>query len=515
MSVLEKEANLSIMQDIVEKINVDSAGRIEGIVTRREIFYKAKTVVITAGTFMRGLIHVGSVHYSAGRADEFSSEGLPLSLVQNGLVLKRLKTGTPARINRNSVDFSKLEPQNGDPVPWFFSYRTSQSPRKQIPCWLTHTNEKTHKIICDNLDRSPLYGINKVIEGVGARYCPSLEDKIVRFPGKTGHHVFLEPEGFDTDEMYVNGTSNSLPEDVQTEFLRSIPGLENVKIMRMAYAIEYDYIDPSQMDYNFECRKIQGLFFGGQINGTSGYEEAAAQGFMAGVNAALRVKGRESFVLKRSEAYIGVMCDDLVSKGIDEPYRMFTSRAEHRMLLRYDNADKRLMHYGKALGLIDDGTWENMKRKYDLVDKLMVSLGKKRASAETLSRLKTEGKISSEKNYTLMHLVTMPGIGFDDVRADMDELENPDRDTSLSIEVEVKYEGYIRRHLEELERLKKVDETLIPEDLDIDSIPHLPGEVREKLKKIRPRTLGQARSLSAVTDSELTILYVAITKPAR
>lgn len=511
-TALEKQANLQIMQDLIDSVETDGHGKITGLISRRGVFYRAHTVVITAGTYMNGLIHVGLNNYKAGRADEFASEGLPQSLLEKGLVLKRLKTGTPARVNRSSVDFSRLERQDGDVPPPFFSYRTKNHEIRQLPCWLTHTTEKTRDVVLKNLDRSPLYGKNKVITGTGARYCPSFEDKVVRFQDKVGHHVFLEPEGLDTDEMYVNGTSNSLPEDVQWEMLRTIPGLENVNIMRVAYAIEYDYVDPTQLDYNFECRKVPGLFLAGQVNGTSGYEEAAVQGFMAGVNAALKVRKEEPFILKRSEAYIGVLCDDLVSKGIDEPYRIFTSRAEYRLLLRYDNADMRLMAYGRKLGLVGDEVWEQMKEKYDVVEKLRSRLDSLRASPALLADLQNKKKLLSEKSFTLKQLLVMPDIDLHDLESDFPEGASLDPDTRMSVEVGVKYEGYIKRQAEDLERLKKVDDIVIPPDLDVMALEHLPLEVKEKLLAVKPKTLGQARSLSAVSDSDLTMLYLEIRK---
>lgn len=509
---LEKEPNLLVMQDMIDSIETDVHQRVTGLISRRGIFYSAKTVIITAGTFMRGLVHVGLRNYAAGRADEFPSEKLPLSLAEKGLALLRLKTGTPARINRNSIDFSCMERQDGDFPPPLFSYRSQQKERPQLPCWLTHTTEKTRDIVLRNLSRSPLYGENKVITGTGARYCPSFEDKVVRFKEKTSHHVFLEPEGWDTDEIYVNGTSNSLPEDVQWEMIRSIPGLEKASIMRVAYGIEYDAVIPTQLDYNYECRKISGLFMAGQVNGTSGYEEAAAQGFMAGVNAVLKVRNQPKFVLRRSEAYIGVLTDDLVTKGIDEPYRIFTSRAEHRLLLRYDNADKRLMAYGRKLGLVDDAVWERMCEKYDKVSRIILSLENTKASKALLENLGQKQKLDKHKNYSLRHLLTMPDVSLVDILPELPESDCLDSDTRLSVEVDVKYEGYIRRHLEELAKLEKTDSVPIPDDFDYFVVPHLPSEVREKLSSLRPGTLGQARSISAVSDSDLTVLYLFLRK---
>jgi len=506
-SVLENQKGLDIVRDMVEDIFIEN-GRAAGVITGHGVLYRGAAVVLTTGTFLRGLLHIGPRSWSGGRTDEFSSEKLPLSLLGKGIELGRLKTGTPARVSRTSIDFSKCRRQDGDPDPVPFSYRTERLPLPQIPCWLTHTTPETHRIIRDNLDRSPLYGPEKTIKGTGARYCPSLEDKVVKFSSKEQHHIFLEPEGLSTEEIYINGASNSLPEDVQAELIRSIPGLESAKIMRMAYAIEYDYIPPHQLDFNFECRKLRRLFLAGQINGTSGYEEAASQGLMAGINASLSVREEPPFVLNRSEAYIGVMIDDLATKGVDEPYRMFTSRAEYRLLLRFDNADLRLSRYGRKFGLVSAENFEKMKEKYGIIEKFSVFLGTRQASRELVARLNEAGKIDSLKPFNLKQLLKNPLVEFGDIAAEAPGAEALPRDSRTALEVSLKYEGYIRKQEDEINRIRKYENLAIPEDTDFDGVSHLSFEAKEKLKKIRPKTLGQASRIAAIRDSDMSLLYL-------
>lgn len=508
--VLEDQDGLDLVQDTVTSLTVKD-GKLRGIHTQKQSEYFCKALIITSGTFMRGLIHIGSVRLKGGRVDEPSSEDLPKELRKLGIKLGRLKTGTPARIHRHSIDFSKMEEQSGDQNPVFFSYQTKKISNPQISCYLTHTTEKTHKIIRRNLHLSPLYGPHKVIKGTGTRYCPSLEDKIVKFPDRDRHHVFLEPEGLNTLETYVNGTSNSLPEDIQIRLLHSIPGLEEARIMRPAYAIEYDFIFPHQISHSLECRKIKGLYLAGQINGTSGYEEAAAQGLMAGINASLKIKKKKPVVLDRSEAYISVLIDDLVTKKITEPYRMFTSRAEHRLLLRFDNADQRLMPYGHDLGLISNEQFERMKKKYDVIDKLTVRMKKTHLSPEKARDLLEKGQISQkDKKIDLNRLLKNPRISLNNLSEHLPVLGGLDRDTALSLEIRVKYEGYINRQMEEALKLKKWSTMRIPDDLDYDSIQHLTKEAREKLSSLRPRTLAEAMSLPALRTGDLTLIYLKL-----
>lgn len=509
--ILEQQKNLDIMQDIVEELVVKNQ-IIQGVITRRKVFYKSKTVILTAGTFLKGLIHVGLVHYSAGRADEFSAEKLSKSLQTHGIQLGRLKTGTPARILKSSIDFSKMKIQEGDKNPTPFSYRTDKITNQQVPCYLTHTTVSTKHIVLANLNRSPLYGDNKIIKGTGVRYCPSLEDKIVKFSEKEQHHVFIEPEGYNTEEMYVNGTSNSLPEDVQYDLLQSIPGLENVKISRMAYAIEYDYAYPSQLSYNFESKKIQNFFLAGQVNGTSGYEEAAAQGIMAGINAALKIKKQKPFILSRSEAYMGILIDDLVTKKIDEPYRMFTSRAEHRLLLRFDNGDLRLMPYGHKFGLISDNLYETMKEKYKIIDRLIVNLNQKFLSPKELTKYFPKKNMTYNKKFSIEHLLKNPEFTLKELEPFIPEIQTYSHDIKTSLEINIKYQGYIKRQMLEIKKIKKYEHLTIPENFDYNSIEQISFEAREKLNQIRPQTLSQASRISALRDSDLTLLYLHITQ---
>ena len=504
--LLEEAAGLDLKQALVEDICVEN-GRTTGVTTQTGTKFLGRTVIITTGTFLRGLVHIGLSHHEAGRAGEFPARRLSGALEHIGFELGRLKTGTPPRINRNTVDLSAFAEQPGDTPPPPFSFSTDKIEREQVPCYLGYTNEKTHEVIRSNLDRSPLY--SGKIEGVGPRYCPSLEDKVVKFPDKTRHQIFLEPEGAETDELYCNGISTSLPEDVQLEFLRTIRGLEQAEIMRHGYAIEYDFAPPSQIKPTLETRKVQGLYFAGQINGTSGYEEAAAQGLMAGINAALKLREEPPLVLERSQAYIGVLIDDLVTKEIREPYRMFTARAEYRLLLRQDNADLRLMPLGHRLGLVDDSIFRRLEKKRERIEEELSMVKNHRvAPSESInSVLQQRGTRPLKDGATLEQLLRRPELDLCDVYA-MAGLAAPADSVAEQVQIEVKYEGYIKRQLAQIERLKKLEDSLIPGDLDYSRLNSLSTESREKLALLRPVSLGQAARISGVTPSDISILMV-------
>jgi tRNA uridine 5-carboxymethylaminomethyl modification enzyme len=467
-------------------------------------------VILTTGTFLRGLIHVGLTRYAGGRAGDLPAEGLSDSLREHGFEIGRLKTGTPARLDGRTIDFSRLEVQHGDDPPLPFSFSTEKIDRPQLPCHIAYTNQRTHDIIRANLDRSPLYG--GVIEGVGPRYCPSIEDKVVRFPEKERHQTFLEPEGAETVEVYPSGLSTSLPIDVQFALYRSIEGLESVEIMRPAYAIEYDYVDPIQIHASLETKPVRNLYHAGQINGTSGYEEAAAQGLMAGINAALRVQGKEPLVLGRSDAYIGVLIDDLVTLGTREPYRMFTSRAEYRLLLREDNADLRLREKGYAVGLVSEDDYDRFHRK-----KLMI--------ADELERLKTTRLIPSEADPAFMEehglLDLQNALSYEQLLRrpeftyqDLEKIDASSRALPAAVreqsEIQIKYQGYIDRQLQQVERSSKLEASRIPENFDYAALHGLTAEVREKLIRFRPDTLGQASRIQGITPAAISILSVAL-----
>ena len=504
--LLEEAAHLDLKQALVEDICVEN-GRATGVTTQTDAKFQGRAVIITAGTFLRGLIHIGLSKHEAGRAGEFSARRLSGALERIGFGLGRLKTGTPARINKNTVDLSAFKEQPGDVPAPPFSFSTEKIEREQVPCYLGYTNERTHEVIRRNLDRSPLYSGR--IEGIGPRYCPSLEDKVVKFPEKTRHQIFLEPEGLETDELYCNGISTSLPEDVQLEFLRTIEGLGKAEIMRHGYAIEYDFAPPSQITPTMETRKVAGLYFAGQINGTSGYEEAAAQGLMAGVNAVLKLRGEPPLILGRSQAYIGVLVDDLVTKEIQEPYRMFTARAEYRLLLRQDNADLRLMPIGHRLGLVDDSTFKRLERKREGIEAELDRLGKHRIppSDEINDILRERGTGSLKDGATLVQLLRRPELDLADVYA-MAGLSMPDDGVAEQVQIEAKYEGYIKRQIAQVEKIKKLEDTIIPDSFDYSSLNSLSTEGREKLSRIRPRSLGQATRISGVSASDISILMV-------
>ncbi len=481
---------LTLVAETVDALIAED-GRIRGVVGASGREYRAKAVVLTTGTFLKGLIHVGSEKSVGGRIGEPSAERLSDSLRRLGFVVERLKTGTPPRIDGRTVDFTKCAEQPGDAEPCFFSFATTRLALPQRVCWITHTNERVHEIIRRNIDRAPLY--TGQITAVGPRYCPSVETKVMRFPEKTSHLIFLEPEGLDTEELYLNGLATSIPADVQEEMLHGIAGLERVRVARYGYAIEYDYVPPTQLFATLETKLVRGLFHAGQINGTSGYEEAAGQGLVAGINAARSVRGDEPIVLRRHEAYIGVLIDDLVTKGTEEPYRMFTGRAEHRLLLRSDNADRRLTPIGRASGLVDDGSWSRFEEKRARIGEL----------AEWVGRIRRNGK-------SLDELLRTPGVTLASLIAETEELRAlaPEREIVEAVEIESKYRGYISRQMREVERLRESEDRRIPAEIDYETIPQLRREAREKLSRIRPSTLGQAARISGIGPAEISVLRI-------
>ena len=488
--ILEKQDNLSLHQDIVDKIII-SDGKILALVGKSGTWYSANAVIITTGTFLNGLIHIGNSKTKGGRAGEPSSGKLSNSLRNLGFEINRLKTGTPPRLNGNKINYKVLQEQDGDERPTAFSFSTKKIRRPQIRCYITYTNNLTHEIIRSNLDRSPLY--TGQIKAVGPRYCPSIEDKIVRFPDKNQHQIFLEPEGLNTSEVYCNGISTSIPYDVQEAMVRSIKGLEEAEITRYGYAIEYDFVPPTQIKPSLETKIVKNLFLAGQINGTSGYEEAAAQGIMAGINAALKVQGREPFILDRSEAYIGVLIDDLVTKGTREPYRMFTSRAEYRLILRHDNADRRLMRYGYQFGLIKEDQWRELLEKEKIISRTIEYLENKKSGADLLAKL-----------------LRRPDMNYNDLLKIDSNLKEQNIPPLIQeqIEIEIKYKGYIDRQQKQIEKYKKMEELLLPSWFNYDDISGLRTEARQKLDKIRPISLGQALRVSGVSPADISILMV-------
>ena len=505
--VVESHTCLDLKQGAVVCLVVEG-GRVAGVKTREGVVFRGKTVVLTTGTFMRGLIHVGLEHYPGGRAGEPPSEGISDQLRSLGFRVGRLKTGTPARLDRRTIDWDGLEPQYGDDPPVPFSVDTERIAGPQVPCHIAYTNAKTHETIRSSLDRSPLY--SGVIEGVGPRYCPSIEDKVVRFPEKGLHQIFLEPEGLESAEIYPNGLSTSLPPDVQLAFLRTIAGLERVEIMRPGYAIEYDYVDPIQLYPTLETKGLDGLFHAGQINGTSGYEEAAAQGLVAGLNAALQVQGKEPVVIGRDQGYTGVLIDDLVNLGAPEPYRMFTSRAEYRLLLREDNADQRLTPLGYRCGLVGEERWGRFEQKMERLAVGHRRLEEVRIAPSNRDALTRLGLEDLKNGASLIELLRRPAIGIHELLFLDEKLSAVGGDVLEQLEIATKYEGYIRRQQEQVERFQKTETMVIPEGFSYDGISGLSAEVREKLNRVRPRTLGQAGRIPGVTPAAVAILAVLL-----
>ena len=491
---LEKQDNLSLFMDTVVDILTDSSGhKACGVLTQRGIKFTSKAVVLTTGTFMEGRIFIGEYDHSAGRLGEEAAIGLGTALRQKGFSVGRLKTGTPARVKFSSLNLDKMERQDGDEEVVPFSFMNETLNRPSVPCWITYTNEMTHKIIRDNMSRSPLYG-GKIV-GKGPRYCPSIEDKVVRFPDRERHQIFVEPEGLGTEEMYLNGLSTSLPEDVQRDFIHSIEGLEDAQITRPAYAVEYDYMDPIQLKASLESKVLENLFVAGQTNGTSGYEEAACQGLMAGINACQKIKGQEPLVLSRTEAYIGVLIDDLVTMGTKEPYRMFTSRAEYRLNLRHDTADERLTEKGHQVGLATDDRLEMLKKKTEGMESIQ--------------------DIISHRGYggrNALDALKNPEVTMDDLAEKIPEINLYPKSIRLGLELKVKYDGYIRRQDRQVDRFAKLEGIRIPEDFDYDKVEGISTESREKLKAVRPASIGQASRINGVRTSDVTVLLVYLRK---
>ena len=515
-SALESQESLEIFQGMVTGIRVqgDSVKSV-GMSTGRQI--TTRTVILTCGTFLNGLTHIGLESYPAGRAGEFPAIGLTKCLVDLGLEAGRLKTGTPPRVDGKSIDFSNMEIQFGDTDPQPFSYRTKAINIKQLPVYLTYTDPETHRILSSGLDRSPLY-TGKIV-GIGPRYCPSIEDKIVRFQEKEHHQIFLEPEGRRSQEYYVNGFATSLPEDIQVRALRTIPGLENVRITRLGYAIEYDFFPPTQLKPTLETKKIQNLYLAGQINGTSGYEEAAAQGLMAGINAVLKIRNEEPFFLDRSEGYMGVLIDDLVTKGTNEPYRLFTSRAEYRLLLRQDNADRRLMHYGHRLDLISNEQIASVEQKEKLIVSVIKKIKKMKHPPDVINPLLEKLLTTSVKSpQSFYQLLKRPQVHFEDFNS-IEEVGNLlvslgdlRKEVVEQVEIEIKYEGYFQRQLEQIERFRRLEQKRIPETIEYKTISTISKEAREKLTQIQPVSLGQAARISGVSPADISILAVLLEK---
>jgi len=508
-NVIEAEPLLDLKQGLVEELLVKKQ-RIVGVKIREGLSFHGKTVVLTTGTFMRGLIHVGLNHFAGGRAGEPSAEGISGSLSSLGLRVGRLKTGTPARLSARSIDFSKLEKQPGDKLIKPFSFMTEKITRKQVDCYIAETNEMTHQIIRDNLDKSPLFA--GVIEGIGPRYCPSIEDKVVRFPDKKSHQSFLEPEGIVGSEMYPSGLSTSLPPDVQLAYFRSMVGFERVEIMRPGYAIEYDFVEPLQLKATLETRLVAGLFHAGQINGTSGYEEAAGQGILAGINAARQCQDREPVIIGRDEGYLGVMVDDLITQPTTDPYRMFTSRSEYRLLLREDNADQRLTELGRKVGLVSDLRWKIFQEKQQQVVAATQILKTKSVTSADRAAVNLLNLGELKSGLSLESLLRRPELSLKQLEEICPELGNFSPQALEQVEIAVKYEGYIKRQLEQVERYRGQEDINMPSGIDYDEIPSLSTEVREKLKKTLPISLGQAGRIQGVTPAAIAVIQIYLRK---
>lgn len=506
--IVEDQENLELKQLMIDKLLVEN-GAVVGVEAETGEIFEAKCVILATGTYLRGRIVYGQVNYECGPNGLRSAQKLSASLLENGVELMRFKTGTPARIDARSLDYSKMEPQYGDEEVRNFSFISDIKTREQVPCYLTYTNEDTHKIIRDNLHLSGMF--NGMIEGVGPRYCPSIESKIVRFANKERHQLFIEPEGRSTNEMYVQGMSSSLPAHIQLQFMQTIPGLEHCKMMRAGYAIDYDCLDPLQLRPSLEHKAISGLFSAGQSNGTSGYEEAAAQGLMAGINAMMKINGREPLVLRRDEAYIGVLIDDLVTKGTSEPYRMMTSRAEYRLLLRQDNADLRLTEKGRAIGLVDDKRYGIFTEKRTALERTVSELGKQNISpsAENNAKLEAMGTAPLRSGSSLLDLLRRKEVTYSKLQQAFDLPELAPQ-VAEQAEIFAKYEGYITKQRQEVERFMKLENKCLPDDIDYRAIKELSSEAAEKLDKVRPANIGQASRISGVSPADISVLMIAL-----
>lgn len=506
-TALEQQENLHIKQDEIVDVTVED-GRITQIHTKLGASYNVKAAILCTGTYQRGMIHVGEVSYSSGPDASLPSIGLTDRLKGYGITIRRFKTGTPSRVHRRSIDFSQLERQDGDDPITPFSFETKGELKNQVSCYIAYTNEQTHKVILDNLHRSPLYSGR--IEGIGPRYCPSIEDKVVRFADKSRHQFFVEPMGNNTDELYLQGMSSSLPEDVQLAFLRTIKGFEHIEVMRNAYAIEYDCCNPQELLPTLEFKAVKGLYGAGQFNGTSGYEEAAAQGLIAGINAALQVQGKEPFVLDRASSYIGTLIDDIVVKGCSDPYRMMTSRSEYRLILRQDNADKRLTPLGYQLGLISEERYQHFCEKVQQIDAEIDRLKHTTISpSEELNALlvsrETSAMVTGQR---AAELIRRPQLGYDDLKAFDPTRPTLSREVREQVEIEIKYEGYIKKQLAQVEEMRKMESKLLPSDLNYDQISGLRLEAKEKLNKVKPLNIGQASRISGVSPADISVLLI-------